>query len=102
MIGSLAGMDPHVGLEVALFVKGATAGRLRTDVTFFSLMRLKMHFKPQGACVCLVTSLVGTLVGFLFDVRLQVVIQMSLSHKSLITTGDRAWKRAVRRLNTRN
>ena len=38
VIRSLAGMDPHVGLEIALFVKCATAGRLRTDEPFSSLM----------------------------------------------------------------
>ena len=55
-----------------------------------------MYLKPQGTCVCLATPLVGALIGFLFDVRLKVVIQMTLSHKSLITSGDRAWKRAAR------
>jgi len=96
VIGSLAGMDSHVGLEVALFVKGATTGRLRTDESFGSVMRFLMHLKPQGTCVSLVTPLVGALVRFLFDVGLQVVIQMPLSHKSLITSDHRAWKRAIR------
>lgn len=96
VIGSLTGMDPHVGLEVALFVKGATTRRFRTNESLGSLMRFLMHFKPQGTCVSLVTPLVGTLVGFLFDVRLQVVIEMPLSHKSLITSGHRAWKRSIR------
>ena len=39
VIWSLTGVDPHVGLEVALFVKGATTGRLRTDVTLGALVR---------------------------------------------------------------
>jgi hypothetical protein len=43
VIGSLAGVDSHVGFEVALFVKGATTGRFRTDVTLGAFMRFKMY-----------------------------------------------------------
>ena len=43
VIGSLACVDPHVGLEVALFVKGAATGRLRTDKALGALMRFKMY-----------------------------------------------------------
>ena len=39
VIGPLAGVDPHVGLEVAFFVKGAATRRLRTDVPLGSLVR---------------------------------------------------------------
>jgi hypothetical protein len=100
VIGSLSGMDPHVGLEVTLFIKGAATGWLRTDVPLGAFMRFKMYFKPQGTCVCLIAPLVGTLVRFLFHVRLQVVIQMTFGHKRLITSGHRARKRAVRGLHT--
>lgn len=81
MVRPLASVDSHVCLQVSLLIEGSLASRLRANVLFEPAVRFQMHIQPLLPAVGLVASGFGAFELLLIQVRLQVVIQVALSHE---------------------
>lgn len=86
VVGFLAGMYPHVSFQVAFFVEGPAARGLRTDIVLAPHVGLDVHFQALGPAIGATATLEGASVSLLLEVRLQVILQVTLGHEGLRTT----------------
>lgn len=81
MIRFLACMYSQMSFKIPLFIESSLAFLVRADILFLSQVSFNMNIKSLLSTVRVVATFKRAFILFNLDVRVQVIVQMTLRHK---------------------